>query len=109
MRNDTRVSRDESWVQLQRDVLNSIVKQDITYIQSIHRNGEAMSFYGVYRGRMLDNADPQNVGRANVDVEGRQAWALVITTVPKIPVGATVIVAYEHGDPSFPVILGQVR
>jgi hypothetical protein len=67
-----------------------------------------MAFYGVYRGVVLDNTDPQISGRVKVDVEGRQAWALVTLTNPKIQVGAMVIVAFERGDPNMPVVLGRV-
>jgi len=67
-----------------------------------------MALYGVYRGVVLDNSDPQISGRVKVDVEGRQAWALVTLTTPKINVGAMVIVAFERGDPNMPVVLGRV-
>ena len=42
-----------------------------------------MAFYGVYRGVVLDNTDPQVSGRVKVDVEGREAWALVMVHKPQ--------------------------
>jgi len=67
-----------------------------------------MALFGVYRGVVLDNSDPQVSGRVKVNGEGRQAWALVAMTSPKIQVGAMVIVALERGDPDMPVVLGRV-
>lgn len=67
-----------------------------------------MALFGVYRGTVLDDTDPQVTGRVKVNVEGRQGWALVTVTGPKLQVGTTVIVAFEHGDPDMPVVLGRV-
>jgi hypothetical protein len=67
-----------------------------------------MAWYGVYRGVILDSSDPMRSGRVMVNVEGRQAWAPVVQTSAKIQVGASVIVAFEHGDPAYPIVLGRV-
>ncbi|HME33672.1 MAG TPA: phage baseplate assembly protein V [Candidatus Sulfotelmatobacter sp.] len=67
-----------------------------------------MALFGVYRGTVVNNNDPQVSGRVQVDVEGRTGWALVTITSPKLQVGASVIVAFEHGDANYPVVLGQV-
>jgi hypothetical protein len=67
-----------------------------------------MAWYGVYRGVILDSSDPAGSGRVMVNVEGRQAWAPVVQTNAKIQVGASVIVAFEHGDPAHPIVLGRV-
>ncbi len=77
------------------------------------------TFFGVYRGRVENNIDPMTRGRVQVSVpavlgEGRLAWAeacvpyagsqVGMFAVP--PVGASVWVQFEGGDPDYPVLAG---
>jgi hypothetical protein len=57
-----------------------------------------MALFGVYRGTIVNNNDPQVSGRVQVNVEGRTNWALVTISSPALQVGASVIVAFEHGQ-----------
>ncbi|MEK8172960.1 phage baseplate assembly protein V [Streptomyces sp. M19] len=76
-------------------------------------------YLGKFRGRVMDNRDPLDIGRVTVqvpDVLGEEAstWALPCLpfTGPQagqfaVPeVGAGVWVEFEQGDPSFPVWTG---
>jgi uncharacterized protein involved in type VI secretion and phage assembly len=76
-------------------------------------------FYGKYRGTVVNNLDPMQIGRVQVivpDVSGvlPSSWAMPclpmagtrmgIYTVP--PVGANVWVEFERGDPDLPIWVG---
>ena len=69
---------------------------------------------GVYVGVVADNTDPMNSGRAKVQVPAAgitATWAPVCTSGagrPLIPVGSRVVVAFEGGDPSRPIVLGKI-
>jgi len=70
-------------------------------------------FCGIYRGVVMDNADPQSRMRLLVQVpavlDTQNNWAL-----PCIPIGATVVptigkgvwILFENGDPDHPVWMG---
>jgi hypothetical protein len=77
------------------------------------------TFFGVYRGRVENNADPQLQGRVQVSVpavfgDGKLAWAEPsipyagnqVGTFALPPVGAAAWVQFEGGDPDFPVLAG---
>ena len=72
-----------------------------------------MAFHGIYRGTVMNTADPQMKGRMQVaipDVSGAgSAWAMPCrdyksTATP--PIGTVVWVMFERGDPSSPVWMG---
>ena len=75
-----------------------------------------MSMYGgVYVGTVIDSDDPMSSGRARVSVPAigiDGSWAPVCRVAGApfagISVGARVVVAFEGGDPTHPVILGQI-
>ena len=73
---------------------------------------ELMAFFGVYVGVVCNNSDPQQAGRVQIRVPalGATAWALVASPVGSIttgtvPNGASVVVAFERGDLSHPIVL----
>jgi hypothetical protein len=75
-------------------------------------------YYGKYRGKVLENVDPEFLGRIIpevADVPGSMLnWAMPCTpyagfevgfyAIP--PIGANVWIEYEGGDPSFPIWAG---
>ncbi len=71
-----------------------------------------MAYYGIYRGSVLNNADPTMKGRVQVSVPAIAAatnWALPCrnfgsTATP--PIGTAVWVMFEGGNLSTPVWMG---
>ncbi|MFD8716630.1 phage baseplate assembly protein V [Streptomyces sp. NPDC059629] len=76
-------------------------------------------FYGKYRGKVADNADPRQLGRVQVSCpavlgDGIRVWAMpcVPYAGPGVglfalpPVGADVWVEFEGGDPDHPIWAG---
>jgi hypothetical protein len=79
---------------------------------------QAQAFYGIYRGVCLNVHDPRSSGRISVRVPavpGAAArWALPCAavlgpgarTAASPPVGASIWVMFEGGDPERPVWMG---
>lgn len=83
---------------------------------------QSRKFYGKYRGTVIQNIDPEQRGRVQVEVpdvlaEVPSSWAeaclplsgttgvaMGVYMVP--PIGAAVWVEFEHGDPDYPVWVG---
>jgi uncharacterized protein involved in type VI secretion and phage assembly len=78
-----------------------------------------MTYYGKFRGVVVDNKDPNQLGRLTArvpDIFGDETsgWALPATPyagdgvglylIP--PVGASVWIEFEHGDPEYPIWSG---
>ena len=76
-------------------------------------------YFGKYRGTVLNNADPMQTGRIQVqvpDVLGTtpSSWAMPCVPLAGIqmgiyvvpPVGAGVWVEFEQGDPDYPIWVG---
>ena len=76
-------------------------------------------FYGKYRGTVTENSDPSMLGRIRAKVQdvlgsNDSGWALPslpyagkgvgLFLVP--PVGASVWIEFEHGDPDYPIWSG---
>jgi hypothetical protein len=81
--------------------------------------GESKRYYGKYRGLVVENIDPLQIGRVMVevpDVRGLipSTWAMPCVPAAGIqsgcfvvpPVGSQVWVEFEQGDPDYPIWTG---
>jgi phage baseplate assembly protein gpV len=73
--------------------------------------------FGVYRGLVAENVDPELAGRVKVtlpaDAGGQALWApiaqLGVSFAQEAPaVGTEVLVAFEAGDPNRPCVIGRL-
>jgi uncharacterized protein involved in type VI secretion and phage assembly len=76
-------------------------------------------YYGKYRGLVIDNVDPLQIGRALVQVpdvlgETPSSWAMPCVPAAGIqagmfvvpPIGSQVWIEFEQGDPDYPIWTG---
>jgi hypothetical protein len=72
-------------------------------------------YAGVYPARVVANADPEQLGRLFLDVPtipAASTWAVASApyasgALPALPpIGSTVWIQFEDGNPSFPVWIG---
>ncbi len=81
--------------------------------------GNRKRYYGKYRGTVIENIDPLQIGRVMVQVpdlkgETPSSWAMPCVPVAGIaagcfmvpPIGSQVWVDFEQGDPDYPVWTG---
>lgn len=81
--------------------------------------GSPKRFYGKYRGLVIENLDPEQLGRVLLqcpDVLGEipSSWAMPCVSVAGIqagifcipPIGSQVWVEFEQGDPDYPIWTG---
>ena len=81
--------------------------------------GNAKRYYGKYRGLVIANIDPEQIGRVLVQVpdvlgEIPSSWAMPCVPVAGIqagcfmvpPIGSQVWVEFEQGDPDYPIWTG---
>jgi uncharacterized protein involved in type VI secretion and phage assembly len=81
--------------------------------------GNAPRFYGKYRGLVIENIDPEQIGRIMVQVpdvlgETPSSWAMPCVPAAGIeagcfivpPIGSQVWVEFEQGDPDYPIWTG---
>jgi hypothetical protein len=80
---------------------------------------EPREFFGKYRGIVIDNVDPLKMGRTLVmvpDIFGPipLSWAMPCMPMAGVqtglycvwPIGASVWVEFEQGDPDYPIVVG---
>jgi Type VI secretion system/phage-baseplate injector OB domain len=83
-------------------------------------DGDARRYYGKYRGTVLNNVDPMQMGRLMAmvpDVLGLtpSTWAMPCAPVAGLqagvyslpPIGSGVWVEFEQGDPDYPIWVGS--
>ena len=81
--------------------------------------GNPQRFYGKYRGLVIENIDPEQIGRVLVQVpdvlgEIPSSWAMPCVPAAGIqsgcfivpPIGSQVWVEFEQGDPDYPIWTG---
>ncbi len=87
--------------------------------QDSSSNGSPERFYGKYRGLVVENLDPEQIGRVLVQVpdvlgEIPSSWAMPCVPAAGIqsgcfivpPIGSQVWVEFEQGDPDYPIWTG---
>jgi uncharacterized protein involved in type VI secretion and phage assembly len=80
---------------------------------------DSQRYYGKYRGTVLNNIDPMQIGRLQVQVADVAGLIPLSWAMPCVPVaakqsgifalpqiGAGVWVEFEHGDPDYPIWVG---
>ena len=81
--------------------------------------GERKRYYGKYRGLVIDNIDPLQIGRVMAQVpallgETPSSWAMPCVPAAGIqagcfivpPIGSQVWIEFEQGDPDYPIWAG---
>lgn len=82
--------------------------------KDVFRTSDAHKIWGVRFAVVEGNEDPVGRGRVQISLPwlGSSVWALVASppgvTSSKFQAGDQVVVAFESGDPSHPVVLGRV-
>jgi hypothetical protein len=73
-----------------------------------------MPYFGVYRGRLTDVSELAGAGRVRVSVPAAGVTSAAAPVVYSclaewsLQIGAVVVVAFDNGDNSRPIVLGQV-
>jgi Type VI secretion system/phage-baseplate injector OB domain len=87
--------------------------------QSTATSSNLTRYYGKYRGTVVENIDPEQIGRVLLQVpdvlgETPSSWALPCVPAAGIqsgvfvvpPIGSQVWVEFEQGDPDYPIWTG---
>ncbi len=87
--------------------------------QASPADAKATRYYGKYRGTVINNIDPEQIGRVLVEVPDvlgltPSSWAMPCVPAAGIqagvfvvpPIGSQVWVEFEQGDPDYPIWTG---